>query len=146
MYFRRMTAILMAMVILATAFLPGCVTRSRRDWGYVDNGTPQTSTAYLPVQPNGTVTLPNGNTVPAQPGAVYPAYPQQTYPQQAYPTYASVGSNKMTYEHNSEEYDLNTVFNGINTAANAFFMGTAGAYMINRMAYPHNYRHHHHRW
>ena len=142
MYFRRTTAILMAMVILATAFLPGCVTRSRRDWGHINTGTPQASTTYLPVQPNGMVTLPNGNVVPAQPGAVYPAYPQQV-PQQVYPMYASsIGGNQVSYEHNTEEFDWKTILYGINTASNSFFNVAAGASMFHRMAFPNQYHRH----
>lgn len=140
MNFHKTTAMLMVMAILGTTFLSGgCVTRSRRDYGYVDMGTPAqtTAVAYLPVN-NGTVTLPNGQIVPAQPGAVYPASPQ-AYPMPAYPMQAYAGSNRMTYEHNTEEFDWNTIFHGINTATNTFLGVTAGVSLIDHMSHPAKY-------
>ena len=133
---------IITLAVVVSMFATACVTRSRRDYGYVDTGqtvTPQAS--YLaPVNPNGMITLPNGQVVPAQPGAMYPATPGTSQ-------YAMNGSGRITYEHNSEEFDANTIINGIGIGLGAFYLGTAGAYNIDRMANPSKYyRHHYRRW
>lgn len=98
----RRIALILVMVLLSSSF--GCVTQSRRDWGHVDTPSPQVTTTYVPL----------GNNVPTNVAAmqntvstVPPAYAQPYLAQNA----ASPNVNRVTYEHNSEMFDANTLIN-----------------------------------
>ena len=107
----RIIALLLVVVMLLSSF--GCVTQSRRDWGYADTPGPQTTTTYVPLGnqvPPGVAQMQN--TVTTTP----PAFAQPYLAQNA----AAANVNRMTYEHNSEEFD------GIglaNVLVNAGFLG-----------------------
>lgn len=98
-------------VAMAMVFLSACsVTRSSKEWGYVDNGAPQAQAAYIPLQqttiPQTAVAVPSPAPAPVQPYT------------------AMQSGNRMTYEHNREEFNLSDVANMTNTVINGLFVGT----------------------
>lgn len=127
----RSFALILVMVMVA---LSGCVTQSSRDWGYVDTPGPQAqvSTTYVPLgtQVPANVTAMQ-NTVTTTP----PAFAQPYLAQNA----ALPNVTRMTYEHNHEAFDVNTLIN-------AGFLGLGivnSAFHWDHLA---RYPHRHWRW
>ena len=122
----RIVSILLMCLFILPSY--GCVTQSRRDWGYVDlPGTsyPQASTVYVPL----------GNTVPQgvanMQGTVTPVAPNFAQP------YVTVTNpNRYTYEHNSEIFDANTLIN----------LGFLGLGITDTVLRYHHLNSHPHRW
>ncbi len=99
--------LILAMLLLMSA----CVTRTQRDWGYVDTGSQVTASTTL---------VPLGSSVPPEVAAMQntvssapPAFAQPYMANNAYTVNnpAAVNSNRITYEHNTEEFDANTLIN-----------------------------------
>lgn len=140
---QKLTILITITAFLGTVLLSGCVTRSHRDWGYKDfgSGNPQvvqhSPSFYLPLQNNGTVALPNNIATPKQPDTVYMFNPQQNSP---YPMQQYAGNNRMTYENNSEDFNVTDIFYGIQTVGNVLFEGAAAAAIIHGISKPHHNR------
>jgi len=123
-----MRRISIALVLLLSLALmsTGCVTRSSRDWGYVDRSVPQVAAnAYVP-QPVTPSAIPSGVAVAPQMQGVVPVQPYGG-------TYTAIPT-RQTYEHNHESFNLNDIVPWV-------FMGIMGTDMIIRHS-----RGHHGRW
>ena len=128
-----MRRIYLALVLLLSLALmsTGCVTRSSRDWGYVDRAAVPVAANAVPMQvtpsaiPSGAVAMAPQmqGVVPVQPysyGNTYPAIP-----------------TRQTYEHNHESFNLNDI-------APWVFMGIMGTDLILRHTHGHHGRWHRH--
>lgn len=95
----RILSLLLIVILTLPSY--GCVTRSQRDWGYVDFPAPQAQTVYVPL----------GNSVPpnvaSMQNTVVPTTPNFAQPYMG----ATAMPNRLTYEHNTEVFDLNTLIN-----------------------------------
>ena len=94
--------LILAMLLLMSA----CVTRTQRDWGYVDTGSQVTASTTL---------VPLGSSVPPEVAAmqntVSSAPPAFAQPYMAVNNPAAVNSGRVAYEHNTEEFNANTLIN-----------------------------------
>ena len=97
---RRSNFLALGLLLSLALVSTGCVTRTSRDWGYVDNAAPvvAANTTYVPqVTPSA---IPSGNV------AVAP----RAQAVQVQPTYTAVApTTRQSYEHNHESFNLNDI-------------------------------------
>ena len=132
----RIFAILFLVVAVLTS--TGCVTRSSRDWGYVDRGAPSYATVQ-PIQQPYQVAQP---IRPITPSAIVPNSVGDgcaTGPLQV-PTYSyATPSTRQTYEHNHESFSMNDIVPWV-------FLGIMGTDLILRHSHGHHGRWHRGWW
>lgn len=134
--------LMFATLAMAVFFLSSCVTRTSRDYGYVDYGGSSLNSTYIPLHqstlPRGAVRVPNTVGNYGQPYATIPNGPY---------------NNRMTYHHNHDEFNLNDVANMIDSisdsVANGLIGGAIFSNAINRnhhRPYKHKRYYRRHRW
>jgi len=102
----QMRILALVMVFAIVVSTTGCVTRSSRDWGYVDTGTQQVTTTYIPVQPSA---VPNQKIPSSGVNAALQMQPLAAQQAAVIPNAYAVNNNRLTYEHNSESFNLSDI-------------------------------------